>query len=182
MQWPYIPWTQAHTKRYCIWFTSRLECLHLVMQSRVHLAQPHLLHSARQSHESVKLVTARLVSTELEVCQNSYSTDQVCVCVSVRVGRHVCRWASWCCFWPPGIVVTSARWITAPALQLEKGWPENWTNLETRPRVLVSFLPACLPAAVSWLGDTPSWVSLPEDVRLEDCVLLQITSQELILG
>lgn len=104
----YLALSPSNTERYCIWFTSCFKCTHLVM----HLASPHLLHSAKQSHESVKSVTDKLVSAALKVCQNSYSTIQVCmsVCASgVRVVMHVCRWASWCFSRPLGIALTSVR-------------------------------------------------------------------------
>lgn len=93
----------------------------------LHLGQPHLLHSTRPAHESVKAVTAGLVSTKLKVCQNSCCALQVCVW-GQSVVMCACRWAPRCHFWPPGISVTSAGRITALILQLDMWWPENWTS------------------------------------------------------
>lgn len=66
-----------------------------------------------------KSVTAGLVSTELKVCKSSYSTAQVCVCVCVL--RCMCAGGPpGAVSGPPGVALTSASWITAPVLQLEK--------------------------------------------------------------
>lgn len=114
----------------CIWFTSQLASRTWASHARGAAARP--------SHESVKTVTAGLVSTKLQACQNSCCALQVCG----RSGRcNACMRAGG----PLGaICVTSAGRVTAPVLQLDASWPENWTGEEERPLSCPCLLSACL--------------------------------------
>lgn len=161
--------THSYTNGYSVIFTSSLECTHLVMQRNVHLAQPHLLHSTRQSHESVKSVTDRLVSTELQVCQNSYSTAQVCMCVCMC---EVYVWRCTECVQVGLPVQFMASWHSSDLCEEDSQLqPTSWRSDDLRTErterlVLLSLSPSCLPAVVC-----PQW----ETCRA-GCTCLKISS------
>lgn len=163
MQWRRIPCITRLTPtltRYCIRFTSRLQFNTPCGAERraPGLATPAAKHKAITW---ISQVGYRLVSTEQEVCQDSYSTIQVCVWVVWEREVNMCR-CTWCV--QVGLLVQFlASWhyssdLCEVGLQLQ---PSSWRSDDLRteqterlvlPSLSPSFLPACLLQCVLTRG------------------------------
>lgn len=138
--------------------------------SSVHLAEPHLLHNTKQLHESVKLVTAKLVSTALKGMSEFLPNHPgVCVWAWVCV-RRTCRDARL----QVGLLVQFlASWHCSDLCEVDSqlqpsSWSDDLSTKQTVSPVLLSLSPSCLLAccSVSWLGDMQSRVSLRKENTL----------------